>query len=127
MTWIVGLLLATGIIVYRKCRISESRRYAWAPLCVFLGGFMLCALSFANIYTFHKMPECFCLTFAAFWESCLQVGLAADNGHYRHFFSESTVAAPDCGRAWNACIPRKKCAPISRQISWKRRRTKRFS
>ena len=69
MTWIVGLLLATGIIVYRKCRISESRRYAWAPLCVFLGGFMLCALSFANTYTFHKMPECFCLMFAAvcFW------------------------------------------------------------
>ena len=93
MTWIVGLLLATGIIVYRKCRISESRRYAWAPLCVFLGGFALCALSFANIYTFHKMPECFCLTFAAFWESCLQVGLLPTNGHYRFFFSESTVAA----------------------------------
>lgn len=93
MTWIVGLLLATGIIVYRKCRISESRRYAWAPLCVFLGGFVLCTLSFANIYTFHKMPECFCLTFAAFWESCLQVGLLPTNGHYRYFFSESTIAA----------------------------------
>ena len=93
MTWIVGLLLATGIIVYRKCRISESRRYAWVPLCVFLGGFVLCALSFANIYTFHKMPECFCLTFAAFWESCLQVGLMPTNGHYGYFFSESTVAA----------------------------------
>lgn len=93
MTWIVGLLLATGIIVYRKCRVSESRRYAWIPLCVFLGGFALCALSFANTYTFHKMPECFCLTFAAFWESCLQVGLLPTNGHYRFFFSESTVAA----------------------------------
>ena len=93
MTWIVGLLLATGIIVYRNCRVSESRRYAWIPLCVFLGGFALCALSFANIYTFHKMPECFCLTFAAFWESCLQVGLLPTNGHYRFFFSESTVAA----------------------------------
>ena len=93
MIWIVGLLLATGIIVCRKCRVSESRRYAWVPLCVFLGGFMLCALSFANIYTFHKMPECFCLTFAAFWESCLQVGLMPTNGHYRYFFSESTVAA----------------------------------
>ena len=93
MTWIVGLLLATGIIVYRKCRVSESRRYAWIPLCVFLGGFALCALSFANIYTFHKMPECFCLTFAAFWESCLQVGLMPTNGYYRYFFSESTVAA----------------------------------
>ena len=93
MTWIVGLLLATGIIVYRKCRISESRRYAWVPLCAFLSGIVLCALSFANTYTFHKMPECFCLTFAAFWESCLQVGLLPTNGHYRYFFSESTVAA----------------------------------
>ena len=93
MTWIVGLLLATGIIVYRKCHVSESRQYAWVPLCVFLGGFVLCALSFANIYTFHKMPECFCLTFAAFWESCLQVGLMPTNGHYSYFFSESTVAA----------------------------------
>ena len=93
MTWIVGLLLATGIIVYRKCRISESRRYAWVPLCAFLSGIVLCALSFANTYTFHKMPECFCLTFAAFWESCLQVGLIPINGYYRYFFSESTVAA----------------------------------
>ena len=93
MTWIVGLLLATGIIVYRKCRISESRRYAWVPLCAFLSGIVLCALSFANTYTFHKMPECFCLTFAAFWESCLQVGLLPTNGYYRYFFSESTVAA----------------------------------
>ena len=92
MTWLVGLLLATGIIVYRKCHVSESRRYAWVPLCAFLGGFVLCALSFANTYTFHKVPECFCLTFAAFWESCLQVGLLPTNVHYLHFFFESTVA-----------------------------------
>ena len=93
MTWSVGLLLATGSIVYGKCRVSESRRHAWAPLCVLLGGFALCALSFANIYVLHKLPECFCLTFAAFWESCLQVGLLPTNGHYRYFFSESTIAA----------------------------------
>ena len=93
MAWMITLLLTTGILVYCKCRVSQSRQYAWAPLCAFAGGFALCALSFANIYTFHKMPECFCLTFAAFWESCLQVGLLPTNGHYRYFFSESTVAA----------------------------------
>ena len=93
MVWIVGLLLATGMVVFRKCRVSESRKYAWIPVCVFLGGFVLCVLSFANIYTFHKMPECFCLTFAAFWESSLQVGLLSSNGYYRDFFLESTVAA----------------------------------
>lgn len=93
MAWIVVLLLATGVVIYCKCRVSESRRYAWVPLCVFVGGFALCALSFVNIYTFHKIPECCCLTFAAFWESCLQVGLLPTNDHYRYFFSESTVAA----------------------------------
>ena len=93
MAWIVGLLLATGILVLCKCRVSESRKYAWIPACVFLGGLALCTLSFANVYTFHKVPECCCLTFAAFWESGLQVGLPATNGHYRYFFSESTVAA----------------------------------
>lgn len=93
MAWMITLLLTTGILVYCKCRVSQSRQYAWAPLCAFVGGFALCALSFANIYTFHKMPECFCLTFAAFWESCLQVGLLPTNGHYRYFFAESTAAA----------------------------------
>ena len=93
MAWTVGLLLTAGLLVYCKCRVSENRRYAWAPLCAFLGGFALCALSFANVYTLHKTPECFCLTFAAFWESCLQAGLLPTNGYYRYFFSESTVAA----------------------------------
>ena len=93
MTWTVSLLLTTGIVVCCKCRVSDCRQFAYVPLCAFLGGFALCALSFANTYTFHKMPECFCLTFAAFWESCLQVGLIPTNGYYRYFFSESTVAA----------------------------------
>ena len=78
---------------YRSRIWRCNRKYAWVPLCAFLSGIVLCALSFANTYTFHKMPECFCLTFAAFWESCLQVGLIPTNGYYRYFFSESTVAA----------------------------------
>ena len=93
MAWTIVLLLTPGGVVYRKCRVFESRRYAWVPLGIFLGGFALCALSFAEIYTFHKMPECFCLTFAALWESCLQVGLLPTNRQYRYFFSESTIAA----------------------------------
>ena len=93
MAWSVALLLATGVMVYRKCRICESRRLAWVPFLAFGGGFALCALSFANLYTLHKTPECLCLTFAAFWESCLQVGLVPTNGYYRYFFAESTAAA----------------------------------
>lgn len=58
MAWSVALLLATGVMVYRKCRVCESRRLAWVPFLVFGGGFALCALSFANLYTLHKTPEC---------------------------------------------------------------------
>ena len=54
MAWIVGLLLAPGVVVYRKCRVFESRRYAWVPLGVFLGGFALCALSFAEYLYFSQ-------------------------------------------------------------------------
>ena len=59
MAWTIALLLITGTIIYRKCRVFESRKYAWVPLSVFLGGFALCALSFANIYTFHKCRNAF--------------------------------------------------------------------
>ena len=51
MAWSVALLLATGVMVYRKCRVCESRRLAWVPFLAFGGGFALCALSFANLYT----------------------------------------------------------------------------
>lgn len=93
MAWTIGLLLVTGVMLYCKCRVSESRQYAWVPLCVFGSGFVLCLLSFTDVYPLHEIPECVCLTFAASWESCLQVGLLPNNGHYRYFFSESTVAA----------------------------------
>ena len=111
MAWTIALLLITGTIIYRKCRVFESRKYAWVPLSAFLGGFVLCALSFANIYTFHKMPECFCLTFAALWESCLQVGLLPTNSHYRYFFSESTIAAQIVDRQGYS-VYRAKNAPV---------------
>ena len=93
MSWTVGLLLASGIVLYCKCRVSESRQYAWVPLCVFGSGFILCTLSFTDVYPLHEIPECVCLTFAASWESCLQIGLLPTNSHYRYFFSESTIAA----------------------------------
>ena len=82
MAWTVCFLLAAMGIIYHKCRVSESRRYTWIVLCVFLAGAALCFLSFLNLYIFHKMPECFCLTFIALWESCLQVGLLPTNKRY---------------------------------------------
>lgn len=110
MVWTVCFLLAAMGIIYHKCRISESRRYTWIVLCVFVAGFALCLLSFLNLYTFHKMPECFCLTFIALWESCLQVGLLPTNKRYFRFFSEATIAAQIADR-YGKFLYRAKAAP----------------
>lgn len=93
MTWAIALMLASVGIIFHKCRVLESRSRAWIPLCVFLFGALLSTASFANAYTFHKVPECCCLTFIALWESCLQIGLVPTNGNYQLFFTESALAA----------------------------------
>lgn len=93
MGWAIALMLASVGIIFHKCRVSESRSRSWIPLCVFLLGALLSLASFANVYTFHKVPECCCLTFIALWESCLQIGLVPTNGNYRLFFTESALAA----------------------------------
>ena len=109
--WAIGLMLASVGIILHKCRVSESRSRAWIPLCVFGGGALLSLASFTNIYTFHKGPECCCLTFIALWESCLQIGLVPTNGSYRLFFTESALAAQIADRNGQV-LYRSKAAPI---------------
>ena len=109
--WAIGLMLASVGIILHKCRVSESRSRAWIPLCVFGGGALLSLASFTNVYTFHKGPECCCLTFIALWESCLQIGLVPTNGSYRLFFTESTLAAQIADRNGQV-LYRSKAAPI---------------
>ena len=88
------------------CRVSENRKKAWIPVCVFAGGWMLCGASFMDINPLHEVPECFCLMFAALWESCIQTGLLPTNADYRGLFSESTLAAQIGGRTGADAVPR---------------------
>ena len=111
MGWAIALMLASVGIIFHKCRVSESRSRAWIPLCVFLLGALLSVASFANVYTFHKVPECCCLTFIALWESCLQIGLMPTNGNYQLFFAESALAAQIADRDGRV-LYRSKSAPV---------------
>lgn len=110
MAWSVALLLIAVGIIYRKCRLYEIRSRAWVPLCAFAAGFALSLLSFTNVYTLHKLPECMCLTFIALWEGCLQIGLLPTNSSYRSFFAESGVAAQIADRHGRV-LYRAKAAP----------------
>lgn len=91
--WMFLFILLTVGVMYQKCRVSESRSRAWIPISAFAAGAVLCLLAHLDIYTFHKLPECCCLTFAVLWESCFQIGLLPSNQRYQQFFSASTLSA----------------------------------
>lgn len=93
MIWGIGWMTAAVAMIFNKCRVSENRKKAWIPVCVFAGGWMLCGASFMDINPLHEVPECFCLMFATLWESCIQTGLLPTNADYRGLFLESTLAA----------------------------------
>ena len=93
MLWSVGMIAASIVILFRKCRVASSRRYVWLPGTLFVLGFALCLLSFANILTAFKIPEMFCATFAATFECCIQIGLIPFNTNYGSYFAASTISA----------------------------------
>ena len=115
MGWAIALMLASVGVIVLKCRVSQSRSRAWIPLCVFLAGALLSVASFANAYTFHKVPECCCLTFIALWESCLQIGLVPTNGNYRLFFAESALAAQIADRSGHVLYRAKSAPALTRE------------
>lgn len=88
------VMMAAGVgVVFARSRVPSGRRFIWLPGAVFLAGFALCLLSFANVLTAFKVPEMFCATFIATWECCMQVGLLPSNTNYGGFFSASTICA----------------------------------
>ena len=82
--------------------MRSGRRFIWLPGVVFLSGFALCLLSFANVLTAFKVPEMFCATFIATWECCIQVGLLPSNANYGGFFAASTICAQIADAQGNA-------------------------
>lgn len=93
LAWVLGMMIASAVILFYKSRVSYSRRYFWLPVSAFLAGLVLSLLSFANLQTVYKLPEAFCATFIITWECCIQIGLVPSNANYGGFFSASTISA----------------------------------
>ena len=93
LAWMLGMMIASAAILFRKCRVSHIRKYIWLPASAFFAGLVLSLLSFANLQTVYMLPESFCATFIVTWECCIQIGLVPSNANYGGFFSASTISA----------------------------------
>ena len=91
--WMLGMMVLSAAVMFRRSRVPSSRRFIWLPGVLFAAGFALSLMSFAEMITAYKIPEMFCATFVATWECCIRIGLVPSNTNYGGFFAASTLSA----------------------------------
>ncbi|MGN0745190.1 MAG: histidine kinase N-terminal 7TM domain-containing protein [Aristaeellaceae bacterium] len=91
--WMLGMMVLSAAVLFRSSRVPSGRRSIWLPGVLFVAGFALSLMSFADMITAYKIPEMFCATFVVTWECCIQIGLVPSNTNYGGFFAASTISA----------------------------------
>lgn len=99
VAFIFCMVIATLILLIKKCSIPEGRRYIYIPL-FFIG------LSFVGVvlYVFDRVPmiagirlftfpDMICLLQILIWESCIFIGLIPANDGYYEIFVTSSIGA----------------------------------
>ncbi len=94
-----GALCTVGafVVMVRKCRIPQSKKFLWLPLLPFFAAIIYFALYAANFPVVKEYLSDFaavcCLLFLCFFESCIRCGLIQSNSRYSDLFSASSNLA----------------------------------
>ncbi|MBR6351225.1 MAG: hypothetical protein IKR93_02755, partial [Firmicutes bacterium] len=105
--WVIGLLIATMVILFRRCRLSASRRLIWIPVIPSVFGVTYAALYAADLWPrvngtlLGELPEGICFTMAALWLSFMYIGLIPSNEGYAKLFEASDTASQIADRGYN--------------------------
>lgn len=105
--WIVILHFASLFILFRRCRLSESRRLIWIPLIPVVFGFTYLTLYASGLLPriagsyFGELPEAVCFMIAGVWLGFVGIGLIPSNEDYGGLFSVSGLAAQIADRDLN--------------------------
>lgn len=102
--WIITIwdylffLLSTAVL-FRKSRLSESRKLSWIPvlyLCFgVIGLYLLNTGKLLRICgaTIGEFPDMACYTLGGFWILCITIGLVPSNISYEKIFQETSLSA----------------------------------
>lgn len=93
LTWIAGLYLTSGVLLFIKCRISHCRKKAWIPLALFIFCIICCILREVYNPLFIKMPETVVFSVVIVCESLIIIGLIPSNTEHAGFFDEADISA----------------------------------
>ena len=91
--WAAGCSLCALLVMLSKSRIPQSKKYMWIPLLPFAVAFIymtLYSLRIPFLMTYiGDVAVMNCLSFAGFFEACIQCGLIQSNSRYKDLFDAS--------------------------------------
>ena len=118
--WIVLLFFFVLFILYRRCRLSESRRLIWAPIIPAAFGIVYLVLYALDLWPrvggelFGQFPEAVAFTMAGFWLSLIRIGLIPSNEGYASLFEASELSAQIADTGLNVVYRSKGAATLDK-------------
>ncbi len=97
--WLVLLLTAAMVILFHRCRLSESRRMIWIPVLPVAAGALYLVLYALDLWPrpngilFGQFPEAVSFSLAGMWISLINIGAIPSNEGYGELFEASHLAA----------------------------------
>ena len=115
LSWMVGLYLSIGVLLYVKCRISWCRKKAWIPLVLFGTCFILCVLREVFDPVFIRMPEAVVFSVVIVFESLIRIGFIPSNVNHEGLFYLADISASIADKNLNVVLSSKNAPEITRE------------
>lgn len=115
LTWICLMCVAIGVVLFVKCRVSQSRKKAWIPLVLFVSCITLCTLREVFDPDFIRMPETVVSSVVVVFESLIRIGFVPSNVNYEQLFYEADVSASIADKKMNVVLSSKNAPEITHE------------
>lgn len=115
LSWMAGLYLSIGALLYVKCRISWCRKKAWIPLVLFIACFVLCVLREVFDPSFIRMPEAVVFSVVIVFESLIRIGFIPSNVNHEGLFYLADVSASIADKNLNVVLSSKNAPEITHE------------
>lgn len=115
ITWIVGMTLAWGIVLFIKCSISACRKRKWIPILTFLLCAIVCYLCFKYAIPIYKVPELLSFSFIVIFESCIGIGLIPSNENYAEYYNLSKISSVITDKDLQIAIRSQDAPPMTKE------------
>lgn len=100
VTWVFAATAGAFVMLMKRCRLSQSRKYWYIPVIISLVGAALIVVYYAiggspqiSSIKLYQIQEVYVLLFVGLWECCIKIGLVPSNTGYSELFEHSHINA----------------------------------